>query len=637
MSVGRSLLVGIALLAACHPEHVAPEPEADPDPAARVGVGVVLFADDFESGAIDPAWILQSSAQGRIEVGVGGTPGSAWHLTMDDAVGDGTYSLNEAILPLDIEEPAVSGDEVILSFWARNTADESHPDDAVSVSDDGITWHTVLALGPVLTSSFTRYEVDLVDAALTYSLDPGGMYVRFSQYDNYPMNTDGIGIDDVLVEARPPLLPMFYDDFATGISSFWWTQSSTEDGRIVVESDASASGGAKVVMDDAVAGGAYSLNELVLSPWSQGEYEHLRLVFTAADTNDEAHAQDAISIADGAGVWHEVFDLGAISGTPTKYAVELDDVIAAHNLDTTTLQIRFAQYDNYPSPTDGLVLYDVLVEGCFVTAEATGVLVSAEDAIERYDLEGALIDTIPVPDPPTGGDYLRGLAKDQLGNLWVYNGTFTPSLSVTADEVSWDHTDLAGWSTANNTTYGGLDIIGSWVFVTDTATAGAGAPEGIIRFDAYTGAGTRFSDTTSYRDLAIGQDGLLYALPDSYWADVEVYEPNTMTSYGTIPVADPDPRGVEGDIFGNVYVSLHGGDIVHLDAWGTELDRLDVGIGTLNDIALSEDGRIAVSHAAYGATVALTDFTLGSVERVFSVGDPQDFVKPFVAFEEVWP
>ena len=75
-----------------------------------------------------------------------------------------------------------------------------------------------------------------------------------------------------------------------------------------------------------------------------------------------------------------------------------------------------------------------------------------------------------VPSPSDARDVVVGTA----GQAYVYNGTFTPSLS-TLDPVAgtWASTTLSGWSTVNNVSYGGVAAFGPYVFASDMNTAGS--------------------------------------------------------------------------------------------------------------------------------------------------------------------
>lgn len=65
---------------------------------------------------------------------------------------------------------------------------------------------------------------------------------------------------------------------------------------------------------------------------------------------------------------------------------------------------------------------------------------------------------------------------------------------------------------------------------------------------------------------------------------------------------------------------------------------VNAGIGTLNDLALIEDGYVAVSHAGTDAAVAVYRYDPGastfSPVSSFAIGDGSRFVRPFLAMDK---
>ena len=69
----------------------------------------------------------------------------------------------------------------------------------------------------------------------------------------------------------------------------------------------------------------------------------------------------------------------------------------------------------------------------------------SQHAIYEYTPDGRRVQTIIIP---TTTRYNRGVAVDDAGDIHVYNGTFTPTLS-TYDPTTgaWVHHSYPGWST----------------------------------------------------------------------------------------------------------------------------------------------------------------------------------------------
>src|SRR5262245_14832486 len=129
--------------------------------------------------------------------------------------------------------------------------------------------------------------------------------------------------------------------------------------------------------------------------------------------------------------------------------------------------------------------------------------------IREFTPSGVLVQAFTFP--TTGQP--RDIVVDANGNIQIYNGTFTPALTTLnpATGAVVSDTPFAGWSTVNNITYGGTAAFGTFAFVSDMATAGAGAPNGIIRFNVDGLSGVRFASGPpngpgDYIDLAVGRD-----------------------------------------------------------------------------------------------------------------------------------
>jgi hypothetical protein len=178
-------------------------------PTIPVGGGSsTVLSETFESGTLGSFWSVTGTNTFRTQVTTANTPHlGTRHLTMDSSV-DGTYSRNEATLTVNL----AGRTGVVLSFWAKSFSEE--PDgpptipftggadfDGVAISSNGTTWYEVQALRS-LTSSYVQYTVNLDAARATYGLTYNSTFkIRFNQYDNYTIPTDGISIDDILITA----------------------------------------------------------------------------------------------------------------------------------------------------------------------------------------------------------------------------------------------------------------------------------------------------------------------------------------------------------------------------------------------------------------------------------------------------
>jgi hypothetical protein len=181
-----------------------------PDRGAVLGTvdaagGIPVDGDDFESGALGPGWSTSSSdPAGRIQItGDFGIAAGAFALLMD-RIPSGSPTLNEAIWTVDL-----SGlDEVELVFSHADFNDEENPlpgsfvgsafGDGVAISDDGSSWHTVLNATPVGGGIWQQVVVDLAGAAATAGISLGPDFrIKFQQFDDFPLTTDGRGYDEI--------------------------------------------------------------------------------------------------------------------------------------------------------------------------------------------------------------------------------------------------------------------------------------------------------------------------------------------------------------------------------------------------------------------------------------------------------
>jgi PKD repeat protein len=162
------------------------------------------YSTGFELGYLDQYWSAIAHDEGRIQVTTANGPHSgSYHLTMDDLLDGGLYSLNEAWLHVDLGGLS----DVELTFWWTEYADEDHIEDGVFFSDNGgASFVKVydLTLGGVYQQIVL--DVDVLAAANGLNLT-STFIVKFQQYDNYGITTDGFGFDDISVTsaAAPPV------------------------------------------------------------------------------------------------------------------------------------------------------------------------------------------------------------------------------------------------------------------------------------------------------------------------------------------------------------------------------------------------------------------------------------------------
>jgi hypothetical protein len=258
------------------------------------------------------------------------------------------------------------------------------------------------------------------------------------------------------------------------------------------------------------------------------------------------------------------------------------------------------------------------------------VLVSFNNTIREYTPTGTpVFAAINVPygaGPYPATEYLRDIILDSSGLIHTYNGTFDPYLSTYNSSTStWTHNTFAGWSTANNVSYGGVASYLNYVYLTDMRTFGPGdTPSGIVRFDTSTNSFARFADTLEFIDLTMGLDGILYALSNE--RTVNAYNPITMDFLWTTTLAQ-NVRGIAVNEAGDIFGASWNQNIYSFNCDGTQLASINSGTTNLTDIDVSFDGKLVVG--AWSERVILTDESLSSVSS-FAVSN--NFGTTFVAF-----
>jgi len=144
--------------------------------------------------------------------------------------------------------------------------------------------------------------------------------------------------------------------------------SSSTNGRVRVGTDAYLSNtGTGAATLDGVTSGTYQENYLILTLdlTNYASANNLELSFDFADHGDEVHVQDRVWIrGSNTDAWLEIYDWSIINNSNFTSVAGLDiDALLSTNgqIPTSTFQVRFGQYDNYPAATDGLSIDNVRV------------------------------------------------------------------------------------------------------------------------------------------------------------------------------------------------------------------------------------------------------------------------------------
>lgn len=161
------------------------------------GPTVSLFSDGFEYTTIPAPWVANGISTWRVQTSTTYKAAGARGCTFDSHTSS-TYATSRLTLTLN----ASNHGQLSLSYKIRNVGDETHSTDGVYISSNGTTW-TKVDTFPAISGSFSTRAVDLSAAATAAGFTPGATFqIRWQQYDNSPLSSDGVAIDDVSVTAR---------------------------------------------------------------------------------------------------------------------------------------------------------------------------------------------------------------------------------------------------------------------------------------------------------------------------------------------------------------------------------------------------------------------------------------------------
>ncbi|MCK4956500.1 MAG: hypothetical protein KAS49_02605, partial [Candidatus Cloacimonetes bacterium] len=159
----------------------------------------IPYSTGFEAG-LDKYWTTSSDNQyGRVQITTANTPHSgSQHLTMDVST-NGHFATNEASLYLNLS--SISSPE--LSFWWKDFSDENHASDGIYFSNDGgANFVKVYDLNgqSYANNSWQKRTLNIHSLATSHNLALSSKFiVKFQQYDNYMIATDGFAFDDISV------------------------------------------------------------------------------------------------------------------------------------------------------------------------------------------------------------------------------------------------------------------------------------------------------------------------------------------------------------------------------------------------------------------------------------------------------
>ncbi len=180
------------------------------------------FGDGF-----DASWKLSSTdLLGRIvATGAYGPYAGGYQLLMDVSTGS-NYNLNKADLHLNLNNL----NNLVMSYRWKSIGNENHGENGIWFSDNGgISFKKVMNLTDTNTY-WAEKNININAVTAAYNLVPGQQFVvRFAQYDNHPVTSDGFGFDEIkvqqlsqpLIDLWPIALSLNVDTGQTGTKSFY--------------------------------------------------------------------------------------------------------------------------------------------------------------------------------------------------------------------------------------------------------------------------------------------------------------------------------------------------------------------------------------------------------------------------------
>jgi hypothetical protein len=252
----------------------------------------------------------------------------------------------------------------------------------------------------------------------------------------------------------------------------------------------------------------------------------------------------------------------------------------------------------------------------------------------EYTPNGQLVQSFTVLRPPTE-TYAdpRDIDVGTDGRVFVYNGTFSPSVSILNPSSGWEHRYAGMWATVGNGSYGGIDVDGSTIYVGDNYYG-----NGIVRFTA--DGSTAYSHNGAVTDVALGPKNTVYGLIGTgspTGTSVSVFDRSTLTKIRDIQYSFDyyifgGFRGLVVAEDESMYLTADRGTssrtlsaIVHVDKNGGLINYLNLPEETI-DIDFLSDGSI-VSGSRTGPVYILDRGLIGY--RKFSTAtDRSGFIAP---------
>ncbi len=178
------------------------------------------YSTGFESGALDNHWnTYKSNSAGRTRVlNTNGPFAGSYHMVMDVGT-SGVFNQNEAWLHLNLTGES----QVNLAFRWKEFGDETHAQDGVYFSSNGGTSFVKVQSLSGSSTAWQSFNLDLDALAAANGLSLSSTFiVKFQQYDDFPLTSDGFAFDEISVtgNAGGGWQVITFDNFESGMGSY---------------------------------------------------------------------------------------------------------------------------------------------------------------------------------------------------------------------------------------------------------------------------------------------------------------------------------------------------------------------------------------------------------------------------------
>lgn len=156
-----------------------------------------IFSDTFEATTFGTAWTRSGTSNWRVALSTTYKAAGTRGVAFDDSLSDTVFSTSR----LDLRVNLANRSNVVLTFKFRNVGEEAHTQDGLYLStNNGTSFSKVAWTLPAIGTTWSTQTVNLSTAAANLGLTLGSQTViRWQQYDNVPLSSDGFAIDDVTV------------------------------------------------------------------------------------------------------------------------------------------------------------------------------------------------------------------------------------------------------------------------------------------------------------------------------------------------------------------------------------------------------------------------------------------------------